>query len=476
MPRRLAVLLVLATAAAAADTDAPGSHAGHAASGSTSPPPPIDAGEPCYAQPGDAACETYTRPDGAWEGDVKALCAAMAYMPGCSLWRECQVRGEGSRRVHLGVAGGRVEGGRRGGAREWRASAGCRLDRRLANHPKTTPRLAQAASTTSSYCAPSSLTATLCTDMPRMNGCVAHGALCGAGSKVPACSSPGPLPSAPSTTDAESAVRSMCASHGMPGCDACTGSAGTKACPDPLSALATVCASMPGMSACAPLAAACGAEGAAALFPKTCALVGGWSGGGHGSHASTRGAVKTAADFTLPPMRMWLHADAEDAVLSRHWVPRTPANVAAACVGTIAAAMVTQALRAGRALAEAHWATHLKTGATPPTATGRLARNAVRAAATIAVSLLDLLLMLIAMTFSWPLILSVAGGYALGALLLGHVGERGAPGGPAIASACNGSASVSNGGAGLVKGSPVLGAGGCCDLSGGVGQGVKPGV
>ena len=314
--------------------------------------------------------------------------------------------------------------------------------------------------------------------MPRMKGCVAHTALCGGGSKVPACSSPGALPSAPSTADAEAAVRSMCASHGMPGCAACTGAAGTVACPDPLSALAAVCASMPGMAACAPLATACGAGGAATLFPKTCALVGGGSGGhsGHSGHAATRG-VKNAADFTLPPMRMWLHADAEDAVLSRYWVPRTPANVAAACIGTIAAAMVTQALRAGRALAEARWAHQLRTGGVPPTATGRIARNAVRAAATFAVSLLDLLLMLIAMTFSWALILSVAGGYALGALLLGHVGERGAPGGPAIASACNGGASESNGGgAGLVKGSPVLGAGGCCDLSGGVGQGVKPGV
>ena len=104
----------------------------------------------------------------------------------------------------------------------------------------------------------------------------------------------------------------------------------------------------------------------------------------------------------------------------------------------------------------------------------------MRAAATFAVSLLDLLLMLIAMTFSWPLILSVAGGYAVGTLLLGHVGERGAPGGPPLGGkACNGSASSGgepSNGINLVKGSPVLGAGGCCDLSGGVGQGVKPGV
>lgn len=125
MPRRLAVLLLLATAAAAADDDAGhdghASHAGHMA-GSPSPAPPVNAEEPCYASPGDAACATYARPAGAWEVDVKVLCAAMDYMPGCTLWRECQVRGGGRRRACLGVRGGRVEGGRRGGAREWGAS------------------------------------------------------------------------------------------------------------------------------------------------------------------------------------------------------------------------------------------------------------------------------------------------------------------------------------------------------------------
>ena len=46
-------------------------------------------------------------------------------------------------------------------------------------------------------------------------------------------------------------------------------------------------------------------------------------------------------------------------------------------------------------------------GASPPfscSPAARVGRNAVRAALTFALSLLDLLLMLVAMTFSWPLI------------------------------------------------------------------------
>jgi hypothetical protein len=316
-----------------------------------------------------------------------------------------------------------------------------------------------------------------------MKGCEATKALCApAGSTVPACA-PGPLPSAPSTADAEAAVRRMCASHGMDGCASCVGAAGTADCRDPLRSLAAVCASMPGMRDCAGLAAACGSEGAAALFPAACALAGG---GGKQARVAGAAAADAAAAakkrYTLPPMRMWLHADAEDPVLARQWVPTTPPAVAAACVGAIAGAFLAQALRAGRAVLESRWATALKAGRGRGLG-GRAGRNAVRGAATFAISLIDLLLMLVAMTFSWPLIASVAGGYGLGALLLGHVGERGAVGGPP----CGGGGAVNGNGASNGSfstgaafkpedgGGTGVGAGGCCDM-GGTGHGVKPGV
>ena len=113
-------------------------------------------------------------------------------------------------------------------------------------------------------------------------------------------------------------------------------------------------------------------------------------------------------------MRMWLHADAVDVILARQWVPRTRLGTAAACVGTLGAGVVAQAIRAGRAVAEGRWAAAARRGrrrrgggASPPfscSPAARVGRNAVRAALTFALSLLDLLLMLVAMTFSWPLI------------------------------------------------------------------------
>ena len=257
---------------------------------------------------------------------------------------------------------------------------------------------------------------------------------------MPHCSRPGPLPDAPSTVDATKAVQTMCSSHSMAGCETCKQdtAAGSEGCRDPLAALASVCASMPGMRDCRQLAQACsgGGENATIYFPKSCALVAPSSGGDKKKNREGKGGITAvslagaeASSFDLPPMRMWLHADSEDIVLSRHWVPRSRGAVAAACLGAIAGGFLSQALRAARGAAEAAVAARLLRGGSKgglfssPAAGARLGRNALRAAATFASSLLDLLLMLVAMTFSWPLIVSVAAGYGLGALVFGALGE-----------------------------------------------------
>lgn len=302
--------------------------------------------------------------------------------------------------------------------------------------PPSTP--IQASNRNEGYCHHPSLVGTICTEMPKMKGCEPWNALCRRGSAVPHCLRPGPLPDAPSTPDATKAVQAMCSSHSMPGCEACRqgAAAGAEGCREPLAALAAVCASMPGMRDCKQLAAACSGENAATFFPKTCALLATSPGGKKTKGEKTAGGSASLAgsgaplpsSFDLPPMRMFLHADTEDIVLARQWVPRSPGAVAAACLGAIAGGFLSQALRAARGAAEAAVAARLLRGGegglfSSPAAGARLGRNALRAAATFASSLLDLLLMLIAMTFSWPLILSVAAGYGLGALVFGALGE-----------------------------------------------------
>jgi copper transporter 1 len=434
--------LALATAAAAAPDGAPHS-------GAPAPAPALD--HPCYTAPTNASCAAFVRPAGAWRGDLERLCAAMDYMPGCTLARECTVRA---------LRGMVVAGG----------SDSARGDD--PGRPPLSPPPFQARDDAAGFCSHPSLVATVCEDMPKMKGCEAARALCVNGSAVPACAV-GALPGAPSTAAAEAAVRAMCDTHSMPGCGGCRGAAGTGDCKDPLLSLAQVCSSMPGMRDCAPLAAACGAAGAAASFPSACALVAGRPG-----TAATKAAKPTpAASFTLPPMRMWLHADAEDAVLARQWVPRSPGSVAAACLGAAGGAAGAQALRAGRALLEARWAGSLAAGKGYGFG-ARAARNGVRALFTSAIALADLLLMLVAMTFSWPLIASVAGGYGVGAALFGHIGERGAPGGPpARRQRVAPGDDVSTNEDVPAEGKLSLGGagGGCCDL-GGQGQGCKPGV
>lgn len=320
----------------------------------------------------------------------------------------------------------------------------------------STPPLSQASNRADGYCGHPSLVGTICTDMPRMKGCEPWNALCSKkGSLAPQCSQPGPLPNAPSTAEATKSVQAMCSSHSMPGCEACGqgAAAGAEGCREPLAALAMVCASMPGMRDCRQLAQACGVRGGsggskniAEAFPKTCAFAV-VSGGdkntnknkGHAAASLAGTDAPPLSSYDLPPMRMFVHTDAEDIVLARQWVPRSPGTVAAACLGTVGGGFLSQALRAARGAAEAAVAARLVRGGagggrggglfSSPAAGARLGRNALRAVATFASSLLDLLLMLIAMTFSWPLMLSVAAGYGLGALAFGALAEPRVDGG-----------------------------------------------
>lgn len=64
--------------------------AGASASASSSPPVQLP-DQPCFSDPTAAECASFTRPKGSWLPELTGLCEAMDYMPGCTLWRECQV-------------------------------------------------------------------------------------------------------------------------------------------------------------------------------------------------------------------------------------------------------------------------------------------------------------------------------------------------------------------------------------------------
>lgn len=53
--------------------------------------------DPCFSDPSAPECANYVRPKGSWLPELTKLCDAMDYMPGCTLWRECQVLERGGK-------------------------------------------------------------------------------------------------------------------------------------------------------------------------------------------------------------------------------------------------------------------------------------------------------------------------------------------------------------------------------------------
>jgi hypothetical protein len=216
--------------------------------------------------------------------------------------------------------------------------------------------------------------------------------------------------------------------------------------------LATLCMEMPDMVQCA-------------AYNRLCAVA-----------ASTYGVLcgsNTTSGETLPPMKMWLHTGITDILLIKSWVPQNDAQYAASCIAVIATAVLVQGLKALRVMCEANWAakgrardagcvsecagakcdfesgleaggSQQEEGSTLPGSSrlwrhrskwwqwmgdglpgrAQFGRNAVRAAFTGVIVFLDYMLMLIVMSFNIGIILSAVAGFALGALIFGHLGER----------------------------------------------------
>lgn len=202
---------------------------------------------------------------------------------------------------------------------------------------------------------------------------------------------------------------------------------------------------MPSMPECASYTAMCDG-GAAGTFATLCS--------------------SDPAGSSTPPMKMYMHAAWTELILFQAWVPRNKGEYIASCLAMIATAILVQFLKSLRLRLEAVWASRLRTSccggdgaasdsgseslgaggskayvgasgcAGPAPAPGlwagwrvaslaQLRRNVVRSLFTGVVVFLDYMLMLVVMTFNIGLIVSTVLGFALGALLFGHIGEVG---------------------------------------------------
>jgi copper transporter 1 len=170
---------------------------------------------PCFENPTQQSCRSFTMPEQDILTQLTGLCTAMPYMVGCSLWNSCK--------------------------------------------SSTADGL---------YCQPMSLYGTICEEMSEMTDCTPYNQLCFTpGSVVEQCKNPGPLPGAVTTTKTVEAVLNMCSTHSMVGCEDCTA---RSSCPTPLETLSKLCHSMPGMAQCAGFFTMCSNSAVESTFNTIC--------------------------------------------------------------------------------------------------------------------------------------------------------------------------------------------------------------
>lgn len=294
------------------------------------------------------------------------------------------------------------------------------------------------------WCQPMSLYGTICEEMSDMKDCTPYNQLCFTeGSVVEQCKQPGPLPGAPATVKALEAVLTMCGSHSMPGCEKCTARA---SCPQPLEVLSEVCLGMPNMAECGDFVRMCSAS--SDTFKEICGTDGN----------------------ALPPMKMWMHSGIHDILLFKEWVPQDGGQYAGFLIMCIVGALFVQGLKAWRVRLEASWASQQRvsccsTGGCgtdvdlrPKSRGGSSAdsqdelnplpnraakwhtatqkwhfvipnrdqriRNLIRSIFTFVIVFLDYMLMLLVMSFNIGIIFATVSGFAIGAFVFGHWGER----------------------------------------------------
>lgn len=154
--------------------------------------------------------------------------------------------------------------------------------------------------TAKGYCDGFSILANTCqNDMPKMRGCKNYVSMCApANSTVRQCRSNIAIPGLPKTDTINKAVRSICTSHTMEGCEKCTYASPTAFgnC-DLLAVYSQLCVAMPNMEECSSWKTMCTES------PELHSLCG------------------TEATTSPPVMKMFFHNEPTH-VLFKSWVPR----------------------------------------------------------------------------------------------------------------------------------------------------------
>ncbi|GIL51170.1 hypothetical protein Vafri_7238 [Volvox africanus] len=316
-----------------------------------SPPPPAD---PCIQEARQESCKAYTYPKSSALADIDRLCGSMPDMPGCAIARACE---SGQHRV------------------------------------------------ADKYCLPFVLLATLCHDMPGMRGCENYKALCKQGSVVQQCIVEGPVPHAPTWSQARKAVFGACDDHPMGGCANCT----SNNCPDPLASLADICHEMPEMAACNGFWAFCEAAG-----PQDVAE---WCGEDDSKY--------------LPSMLMYFHQRTQELLLWKEWRPRTQGQYLASVLIIILMGVVATGLKTAKGALVLQWnhqralkSEELRVVSVWMPRNDQITEIVAKSALTGVSLTLDYFNMLIAMTFNVGFFCAVIAGYIAGTLLFGHVLEN----------------------------------------------------
>ena len=375
----------------------------------------------CYNDPSKEECKTFEMTEEEIQSDLSNLCAAMPYMVGCSLWKQCNTS--------------------------------------AAKGP---------------YCHPFRLLGTICEDMPSMTGCKSYLDLCNPeDSVVEQCTAEQPVPSAPKTENAVSDILEMCGSHSMPACSECPSKFD---CPHPMETLASLCLGMPGMSGCAEFYAMCSTDGedggGGSTFSGLCGSAAGgssdslppmrmwihsgiedillfkeWVPRTDAAYAGACIGVLFAAIFVQwlkalrivvesswatqrsvrccgPGIGMCENADAVDVEgASDHSKSESDTRICSSCSAPPDERIKRRTWQWSSEVLSV-FTSRSTFAAFVPRNRSQMFRNFVRGAFTFVIVLFDYALMLIVMSFNLGIIFSTVAGLAVGSVMFGHVGER----------------------------------------------------
>lgn len=173
--------------------------------------------------------------------------------------------------------------------------------------------------------------------MSGMAGCNRHfNKICKVGTSVKTCKMNSPLKYLPTTWQVTDALRGICQSHPMKGCETCDSNFNCGTDFDNWGTLSKLCQAMPTMQGCSEWRGLCDS-------------------GLHEMGAFCR----ENSEMLMPMMRMYFHTGISDIVLFYHWVPRTTGQYIATVFAILVMGIAWNGLKLVRQLRDKKLAAHM---------------------------------------------------------------------------------------------------------------------